>query len=405
MRLRIALVTTVIAGLVVSIPATGLAQPDIRNMSVITGSADISQVTATRHYLAWAQTSARRPNQTNLFVKVRGEERRRVNPSGTEGTLGAIDGNRLVFQQFKGSVDDGNSSIRIVDLQSGHRRAPKAVNSRHWDFWPAIDGRWVLYGRTNPNANTTKVLLTNLKTGNTRTLDKARAATYFQPGQVSGKFAVWLRWKPRGKSKVIRYNMETGNTTRIPTGDRYNWAPSVDGDGVVFFGRSGANCGSRVTLHKWSNRKGATRLDRLADGMDVEDSFVTKNNAGEREVFYTRIDCDDDAAGDVFKLLFDEPDGPRPTPSPTPTQSPTPEGPTLEVVVEGDGTVTSDPDGIDCGSDCEDEFEEGTEITLTAVADQGSRIWDWDHPSCGRRDTTCTFEMGEDDLTVTVTFR
>ena len=38
----------------------------------------------------------------------------------------------------------------------------------------------------------------------------------------------------------------------------------------------------------------------------------------------------------------------------------------------GDGTVTSNPTGINCGSDCTEVFDSGTSVTLTATADPGS---------------------------------
>jgi hypothetical protein len=43
----------------------------------------------------------------------------------------------------------------------------------------------------------------------------------------------------------------------------------------------------------------------------------------------------------------------------------------------GTGTVTSDPPGIDCGSDCSEVYDEGTEVELTAVADSGSIFAGW----------------------------
>jgi hypothetical protein len=43
----------------------------------------------------------------------------------------------------------------------------------------------------------------------------------------------------------------------------------------------------------------------------------------------------------------------------------------------GQGTVTSTPAGIDCGSTCEAEFEEGKEVELTAAPDEGSEFKEW----------------------------
>jgi sugar lactone lactonase YvrE len=44
----------------------------------------------------------------------------------------------------------------------------------------------------------------------------------------------------------------------------------------------------------------------------------------------------------------------------------------------GQGTVTSSPAGIDCGTTCQHALEEGTEVTLTAVAATGSHFSSWE---------------------------
>lgn len=50
----------------------------------------------------------------------------------------------------------------------------------------------------------------------------------------------------------------------------------------------------------------------------------------------------------------------------------------LEIAVTGgSGTVTSDPAGISCTSECDEEFYKDTEVTLTAVAATGYRFEDW----------------------------
>ena len=53
--------------------------------------------------------------------------------------------------------------------------------------------------------------------------------------------------------------------------------------------------------------------------------------------------------------------------------------PTLHVVKSGAGygTVTSTPDGINCGSQCTLSFQTGTVVTLTALANTGSAFLDW----------------------------
>ena len=59
----------------------------------------------------------------------------------------------------------------------------------------------------------------------------------------------------------------------------------------------------------------------------------------------------------------------------------------------GSGTVSSAPAGIICGVSCTAVFEEGTVITLTAVADSGSEFTGWSGACSGNG--PCTFTLGE----------
>ena len=68
---------------------------------------------------------------------------------------------------------------------------------------------------------------------------------------------------------------------------------------------------------------------------------------------------------------------------------------------EGFGTVTSTPPGIDCGSDCSETFIEGTEVTLTAVAEPGSIFDGWSGACTGIG--TCTITLNV-DIEVTASF-
>lgn len=80
----------------------------------------------------------------------------------------------------------------------------------------------------------------------------------------------------------------------------------------------------------------------------------------------------------------------------------------------GSGTVTSQPAGIDCGSDCQEAYPQGEPVALTAVPDPGSELAGWSgHSDCtdgsvtmnGNRSCTATFTTGggPDEHTLTVT--
>ncbi len=60
----------------------------------------------------------------------------------------------------------------------------------------------------------------------------------------------------------------------------------------------------------------------------------------------------------------------------------------------GSGTVTSDPTGIGCGTDCEESFPSFTEVTLTATPDSGSTFTGWSGADCSGTGT-CEVAMLE----------
>ena len=68
----------------------------------------------------------------------------------------------------------------------------------------------------------------------------------------------------------------------------------------------------------------------------------------------------------------------------------------------GSGTVTSDPAGINCGSDCTNTYNSGTNVTLTATPATGSTFAGWSGGGCSGTGT-CTVTMDQ-AKTVTATF-
>ena len=75
---------------------------------------------------------------------------------------------------------------------------------------------------------------------------------------------------------------------------------------------------------------------------------------------------------------------------------------TLAVARSGEGTVTSDPAGIDCGNDCSNDYQEGTAVTLTATPAEGYDFAGWSD-DCTNLTGTCTVTMDQAH-SVTATF-
>ena len=61
----------------------------------------------------------------------------------------------------------------------------------------------------------------------------------------------------------------------------------------------------------------------------------------------------------------------------------------------GSGLVTSNPTGINCGSDCSQSYTKGTSVVLTQSADPGSTFIGWSGAGCSGAGTTCTVAMSQ----------
>ena len=79
---------------------------------------------------------------------------------------------------------------------------------------------------------------------------------------------------------------------------------------------------------------------------------------------------------------------------------------TATAVGNASGTIVSSPAGIDCttGQTCLGEFTEGTTVTLSAVADAGSRFFQWGGACSSSTGNACDLDIQNSDLTVTATF-
>jgi Ca2+-binding RTX toxin-like protein len=76
---------------------------------------------------------------------------------------------------------------------------------------------------------------------------------------------------------------------------------------------------------------------------------------------------------------------------------------TIERGGSGTGTVSTSPEGIECGSECSQAFHAGTQVTLTATAAPNSSFVGWKALECSGRDP-CELTMN-DATTIIAKFR
>lgn len=69
----------------------------------------------------------------------------------------------------------------------------------------------------------------------------------------------------------------------------------------------------------------------------------------------------------------------------------------------GSGTVLSNPVGIDCGTNCANNFDANTVVTLTATADTGSVFTGWNGAGCSGTDTCVVTMNAAQSVTATFT--
>jgi len=77
----------------------------------------------------------------------------------------------------------------------------------------------------------------------------------------------------------------------------------------------------------------------------------------------------------------------------------------LSTIGTGGGRVTSSPAGIDCGSDCSEEFDHGEVVTLTATADPDSEFAGWSGACTGTAPTCTITTTAPNAVSATFTLR
>jgi hypothetical protein len=253
-------------------------------------------------FLVWSQNSVAQPNHFDLYARRQGGTPFRVNPPRSQGYAGGLRGTVLVYQLIRGR----HSDIRFVDLRTHRARsAPAAVNTNHYEFAPSISGQWLLFTRQLMGSwPVYRVLLFNLATHRTFRLDEVRGPhVYAAAGQVTGDFATWQACSDQIKCEVFRYRISQRHTLGVPNPGAFQYAPSVNEDGTVYFARSGSACGANVRIMRYDGRASPHRVTVLPPGIDVGDTYVVRNGSGREHLLYDHTSCDPFTA-DIYSIAL-----------------------------------------------------------------------------------------------------
>lgn len=303
---------------------------------------------------AWEQNSRARPKKYDVMVQPAAGPIAQANSGESSAAMGDFAGDRLVFQQYRGNpYGRGRSDLFFHDLLSGARSRVRGVNTGRWEYWPSASGEWLLFGRWTPTSEVRRLFLNNLDSGEARLLEKTKGKNAFiAPGQVNGNFAVWSVCRRR--CDVIRYNIADKSHSVIKGGGPYDRAPSVAPDGTVYFSRGGKRCGVSVTLVRDPLQGPQQVLVELQKGLDIRDTYAFLESNGTVEIYYERNVCGRPAASDIYKV-----------------RELALAGLSVQLAGTGSGIVSSSPPGINCGTDCAEDLERGTKVTLMPGAGSG----------------------------------
>jgi len=124
-------------------------------------------------------------------------------------------------------------------------------------------------------------------------------------------------------------------------------------------------------------------------GETVTFTNLVFNSIGEKRVFCTNTSDIGLTSSEVYKVLT--------------IKEKSVETFKLSVSVQGNGSIISSPTGINCGSDCSEDYKKGTTITLTATPKSGYIFDSWSDACAGNGD--CEILNIDSDKTVKASFK
>jgi hypothetical protein len=283
-----AVLVCVMAGTPASaLPSEGLAR---QHPPVIETGAQEFSPAADGAYVAWAGNTTARPNRFNVYFSQNGGAPQRVNPPGTRGWTGGIDGTDLVYTE---SDADRSGDLVLYDMATDTTiPLPAGVNTGRVEHNATNSGDYLLFDRdrfTRRRAVESIVLFNTATDTQIVLAERSGSRTFLASGQVNGNWAVYFICRGR-VCNTFRYDITGQTTEKVPNpSDFQQYAPSVSDAGAVFFLRSPPACGHNVRFMTWDGTTSPELFLALPEGRDSFDTFVDDSAGG--SLYYERIRC------------------------------------------------------------------------------------------------------------------
>lgn len=304
-RLLLALVCALVTFVATATPAAAVEPVVVVN----TDKPEIGAAASTT-FLAWIVFA---PNHANVRAQQIGSDTSfRVNPSGTNAFTGGIDGSTFIYEL---SAPGERPDLAMLDLSTRTELdVPDGVNTNAAEFSPTISGSHLLFGRgIRPGAGS--IVLFDTSTSTSQVLysktETDRREFFILPTQVNGNYAVWQqvviskKTGQRVRGDIFLYDIAAATTTKIPDADTerpLQYGPSVDADGVMYFGRSSNACGENAQLISRELDGTEAVLYEFRTNRDFGFSVAVDNANNTTDVYFDRGSCRGLDFGDIVKL-------------------------------------------------------------------------------------------------------
>ena len=246
-------------------------------------------------YVGWTANTLKHPTHWDALARrVDGTFAFRLNARGTQGFMADMwqGTDKALFQQTVA----GSSDLFLFDLSSRTRHRLPFANTADWEWGGRISDTWVLFIRDlNANATENLVLMKRATGGSLKLLSVSDTKKLIITGTVGERFASWTVCGQTCTAYL--YNIGKKHVRTIPTvRNRAQYAPVVDeAANVVYYARSGAACGSNVSV--WRLPVGLsgspTKILALPKGIDMNwaASLAPRKGSAKLDLLFTRIDC------------------------------------------------------------------------------------------------------------------